>query len=93
METSSDDAEKSKPAPDIFEAAQRQLGKIAARSILVIGDTPYDARAAKKAGMNCIGVFSGGFSSRTLTAAGCSAVYQSRSDLLVNYEPAFLLKQ
>ncbi len=88
-ETSSDDAEESKPEPDIFEAAQSRLGKITAKSILVIGDTPYDAHAAVKAGMRCIGVLSGGFSARSLKSAGCVETYQSASEILVNYEKAF----
>src|SRR5688572_15462470 len=48
-ETSSDDAEKSKPHPDIFDAALEQLDDATPDRVLVVGDTPYDAEAAAKA--------------------------------------------
>ena len=60
-ETSSDDAERSKPHPDIFEAAIEQLGGVAPADVIVIGDTPYDAQAASKAGLRTIGMLCGGF--------------------------------
>ena len=50
-ETSSDDAEKSKPHPDIFQAALGRLGQVSPERVVVIGDTPYDAEAAAKAGL------------------------------------------
>ena len=43
--TSTDDAEKSKPHPDIFQAALKKLGGVPTGTVLVIGDTPYDAEA------------------------------------------------
>ena len=46
--TSSDDAEESKPAPDIFETVLKKLG-IEGHDAVAIGDTPYDAEAAGKA--------------------------------------------
>ena len=48
-ETSSDDAERSKSYPDIFEAALAELVDVARNKVVVIGDTPYDAQAAGKA--------------------------------------------
>jgi HAD superfamily hydrolase (TIGR01549 family) len=88
-ETSSEDAEESKPAPDIFHAALRQLQRIAKDRIIVVGDTPYDAEAAAKAGLRSIGVLCGGFAASTLTRAGCSAVYRSPSNILMNYRAIF----
>ena len=84
-ETSSDDAEESKPEPDIFEAAQRRLTKVSAENILVIGDSPYDAIAARKAGMRPIGVLCGGFPERVLKKAGCVGIFQSPSNLLIDF--------
>ena len=55
VETSSDDAESSKPDPDIFLAAMKRLGDTAANQVIVVGDTPYDAEAAGKAGLRTIG--------------------------------------
>ena len=48
-ETSSDDVERSKPCPDIFEVALKRLGNITSDKVIVVGDTPYDAVAAAKA--------------------------------------------
>ena len=84
--TSSDDAEKSKPYPDIFEAALRQLPGINPADVLVIGDTPYDAEAAAKAGIKTVGLLSGGFPEQNLRRAGCIAIYRDTSDLLANYD-------
>ena len=49
--TTSDDADKSKPHPDIFQAALDRLAGVAATEAIAIGDTPYDAEAAGKAGL------------------------------------------
>jgi len=84
--TSSDDAERSKPFPDIFEAALAKLEPLTATEAVVIGDTPYDAEAARKAQMKCIGVLSGGFSEQALKDAGCIAVYRDVEDLLHRYD-------
>lgn len=84
-ETSSDDAEKSKPHPDIFQAALAKLG-MAPEQAIVVGDTPYDAEAAARAGMRTIGVRCGGWSDAELKQAGCTAVYADPADLLARYE-------
>jgi HAD superfamily hydrolase (TIGR01549 family) len=85
-ETSSDSAEKSKPHPDIFEAALDELGEIPPTRIVVVGDTPYDVQAAAKAGLRTIGMLSGGWSEKDLREAGCIAVYRDPADLLANYQ-------
>ena len=85
-EASADDAEKSKPHPDIFEAALEQLGGVEPADAIVIGDTPYDAEAARKAGVRTIGVLSGGFPEEDLRAAGCVRIYKDAADLLLNYD-------
>ncbi|CAM2159168.1 phosphoglycolate phosphatase (plasmid) [Pararobbsia alpina] len=72
--SSSSDAEKSKPAPDIFQAVLAKL-QLRGADTLAVGDTPYDAQAAIKAGLNCIGVLCGGFTEADLRSAGCLAVY------------------
>ncbi|MBE9048252.1 HAD family hydrolase [Pleurocapsales cyanobacterium LEGE 10410] len=87
--TSTDDVEKSKPEPDIFVSALAKLDGISAEEVMVVGDSPYDAIAAKKANLSTIGVLTGGFSRETLTDAGCVAIYQDPADLLDNY-PGFL---
>jgi HAD superfamily hydrolase (TIGR01509 family) len=84
--TSSDDAERSKPFPDIFEAALAKLAPLTPGEAVVIGDTPYDAEAARKAQMKSIGVLSGGFTEQALRDAGCIAVYRDVEDLLHRYD-------
>jgi len=89
--TSADDAEKSKPEPDIFEAALELLGNPAPETVLVVGDTPYDAEAATKAKLKIVGVLCGGFSEKDLREKDCLEVYQDPSDLLQNYEKVIFL--
>jgi phosphoglycolate phosphatase-like HAD superfamily hydrolase len=88
--TTSDDAERSKPHPDIFEAALRQLPGTAAADAVAVGDTPYDAEAAGKAGIRTIGLLSGGFAEADLLAAGCIEIYHDPADLLARYESSVL---
>ncbi len=84
--TSTDDAQKSKPQPDIFQAALEKLEGIKAEDVIVVGDTPYDAQAANKINLRTIGVLCGGFPEAELREAGCMAVYQDPADLLAHYE-------
>ena len=84
--TSSDDAERSKPYPDIFQAALGRIAPIAPEEAIVVGDTPYDAEAAVRAGLRIVGVLCGGFPERDLREAGCMAIYRDPEDLLRNYE-------
>jgi HAD superfamily hydrolase (TIGR01549 family) len=85
-ETSSGDADRSKPHPDIFEAALDQLPGISLHEVIVVGDTPYDAEAAAKANLRTIGLLCGGWSEGELRRAGCIALYKSPADLLARYE-------
>ena len=85
-ETSSNDAERSKPYPDIFEAALADLGDVAPDKVLVIGDTPYDAQAAGKANLRTIGLMCGGWNEEELRQAGCIAIYRDPADLLSRYD-------
>jgi HAD superfamily hydrolase (TIGR01509 family) len=84
--TSADDADKSKPHPDIFEAALAKLDDVAPEEAIVVGDTPYDAIAARKAGMATIGVLCGGFPEDKLRSEGCIEIYRDPADLLANYD-------
>ena len=86
VSTSSDDADQSKPHPDIFLAAIDKLDGIEKDDMIVIGDTPYDAEAARKAGLRTIGVLCGGFPEADLTEAGCVEIYQDPQDLLDGFD-------
>jgi len=92
VETSADDAEKSKPHPDIFAAALKELGNPPVEEILVVGDTPYDAEAAGKMNLRTIGFLCGGWSEEELRHAGCVAIYRDPADLLARYEESPLTK-
>jgi HAD superfamily hydrolase (TIGR01509 family) len=85
-ETSKDDVEKSKPHPDIFDAALSKLHGVERSEVIVIGDTPWDAIAARRAGMKMIGVLCGGFPAGELRSEGCIAIYRDPADLLRRYE-------
>lgn len=85
-ETSSDDAERSNPHPDIFQAAMARLGNPPAEQVLAVGDTPYDSQATAALSIACIGVLSGGWSREELQEAGCIAVYCGPADLLARFE-------
>jgi phosphoglycolate phosphatase-like HAD superfamily hydrolase len=88
--TSSDDAERSKPFPDIFKAALDKVTGTPSGGAIVVGDTPYDAEAARGAGLACVGVLCGGFTSDSLVSAGCVAVYRDPEDILRNYDASAL---
>jgi HAD superfamily hydrolase (TIGR01549 family) len=83
--TSSDDADESKPAPDIFDAVLKKLG-VAGAEAVAIGDSPYDAQAAGAAGMKSIGFLSGGFAESSLRHAGCRLVYPGPGAMLACFE-------
>ena len=92
-ETSSDDADKSKPHPDIFAAVLERLGDIVPLEALVVGDTPYDAEAAGKLGLRTLGMLSGGFPEAELKRAGCVQIYKDPADLLARYEETLIAKE
>lgn len=81
--TSSDDAEESKPDPDIVQAALKQAKSRPADAVMV-GDTPYDVEAARRAGVRMIAFRSGGWRDEDL--AGAEAVYDGPADLLARLD-------
>ena len=81
--TSSDDADNSKPDPDIIHAALGRLGLPAAR-VLMLGDTPYDIEAGNKAGVGVVAVRCGGWDDAALKAA--VAIYDGPADLLARFD-------
>jgi HAD superfamily hydrolase (TIGR01509 family) len=81
--TTADDAESSKPDPDILQAAIKKIGE-QANTVVMLGDTPYDVQAARRAGIRMVAVRCGGWSDRDLQ--GASAIYDDPSDLLSHFE-------
>jgi len=91
LKTSSDDVEESKPAPDIFELVLKNLNLAGAQAV-AIGDTPYDAIAARKAGVATIGVLCGGFTANSLRRAGCAELYAGPAALFVRFANSCLVR-
>jgi HAD superfamily hydrolase (TIGR01509 family) len=80
--TSSDDAEESKPDGDIVEAALSRAD-VEPHEALMLGDTPYDVEAARRAGVRTVALRSGGWDDAAL--AGSVAIYADTSELLERY--------
>lgn len=68
LRTTASDAKGSKPEPDIIQAALR-LADVDASNAVMVGDTPYDIEAGKRAGVPVIGFRSGGWSDAALGGA------------------------
>ena len=82
---SGDDADRSKPAPDIFSASLKNLGDISPADALTVGDTTFDVEAARKAGLKTIGFLCGGTSESALREVGAVAIYRDPADFLAHY--------
>jgi HAD superfamily hydrolase (TIGR01509 family) len=85
--TSSDDAEDSKPDPDIIHAALERAKASPAEAIM-IGDTPYDIEAARRAGVDTIAFRCGGWKDDALR--GAIAIYDGPWDLLERIDDSLL---
>jgi HAD superfamily hydrolase (TIGR01509 family) len=84
--TAKDDVEHSKPCPDIFEAALGKVKPLGPGEVVVIGDSPWDMKAAAKLGIRAIGVRCGGFAEEELLEVGAAAIYGGPQDLIDRYE-------
>lgn len=91
-QTSASDANRAKPHPDIFEATLKRLG-LKTSECLALGDTPYDAESAGKAGLRTIGVETGGWTREELQAAACVEVYSSVAELLERFDESAIVRE
>ncbi len=80
-QTSADDVDHSKPHPEVFLSAIERFS-IDPRRALAVGDSVWDVRAARAAGIGCIGVESGGFSRHELSEAGARQVYRDVGEMI-----------
>lgn len=85
--TSSSEAKKSKPDPDIVRVAIEKIG-LPAEQVVMLGDTPYDIKAAAKLGVPTIALESGGWSAEELKEA--RAIYADPENLLAKYDDSLL---
>jgi HAD superfamily hydrolase (TIGR01509 family) len=83
---SGDDADSSKPAPDIFAASLKKLGDISPTEAVTVGDTKFDVEAARKADLKTIAFLCGGTAKSVLREAGAIAVYGDPADFLAHYD-------
>jgi len=85
-QTTADDADESKPAPDVFEASLDAL-ELPPTAAIAVGDTRFDVEAAKRIRLATIALLCGrAADEKTLRQAGAIAVYKDPEDLLDHYE-------
>ncbi len=85
--TTASDVESSKPDPDVVHAALKLAG-VPAENAVMIGDTPYDIEAARRAGIRVIAVRTGGWDDASL--AGAAEIYDDPADLLERYDSSLI---
>jgi HAD superfamily hydrolase (TIGR01549 family) len=78
--TSSDDVEKTKPEPDLVNAALEKAGGDG--DAFMVGDSTWDCEAAKRAGVRLFALLTGGFSEQELLDAGAVRVFRDIDTLL-----------
>jgi len=84
--TTADDADDSKPDPDILHAALDKANATSSQAVM-IGDTPYDIEAANRALVRCLAVRCGGWNDESLR--GAAAIYDDPADILSHFDQAF----
>jgi HAD superfamily hydrolase (TIGR01509 family) len=87
--TTSADVEATKPEPDLVRAALDKVDGDQGEAVM-IGDTPWDVRAAAAAGVKTVAVLTGGFSAEELSKAGAVAVYEAVDELRRNLDDTLL---
>jgi HAD superfamily hydrolase (TIGR01549 family) len=76
--TTSGDVERTKPYPDLVNAALERAG---GGPGVMVGDSVWDCKAAENAGVDTIAVLTGGFSDSELLKAGAVIVFASIEEL------------
>lgn len=83
--TTAEDADESKPDPELLEAVLERVG---GTSAVMIGDAVWDVHAAHAAGLPAICLLTGGTSRAELEDAGADAVYDDPCDLMRHLDEA-----
>jgi HAD superfamily hydrolase (TIGR01509 family) len=83
--TSSADVEETKPQPDLVQSALKKAGGEPEDAVMV-GDTPWDIKAAKKVDVGTIAVRTGGFGAEELREAGAIALFESVAELVAKLD-------
>jgi HAD superfamily hydrolase (TIGR01509 family) len=87
QKTTSDDADNSKPDPDIVIAALHKMG-LPTDQVVMLGDTPYDVEAARKAGIPTY-VFRCGGWWQDADFKDAAAIFDGPASLLAKIEDYF----
>ncbi|MEE4544067.1 HAD family hydrolase [Streptomyces sp. V4-01] len=88
--TTADDMDGTKPAPDLVRRALEKAA-VAPGGAVFVGDAVWDSQSARKAGVRCLAVLTGGgFSRQELTDAGAEEVYDTLADLLAAIDDSAL---
>lgn len=83
--TTAEDAEESKPDPELLDRAIERVG---GRRAVMVGDTVWDVESAAARDLPTLGVRAGGIADRVLVAAGARAVYDDPADLAAHLDQA-----
>jgi phosphoglycolate phosphatase-like HAD superfamily hydrolase len=86
--TSSDDAEHTKPDPDILHAALEKIG-LPPLQVAMLGDTPYDIEASRRAGIRVVALRCGGWKDADLAA---DAIYDDPADLATHFDDSLFMQ-
>ena len=81
--TSAGDVDASKPDPDVVRAALARLG-VPPSDAIMVGDTPYDIEAARRADLGAIAFRCGGWADRELEDA--ISIYDGPREMLADYD-------
>lgn len=79
----SGDVDASKPHPEVVQTAVDRADDV---PVLMLGDAPWDAQAAQRAGVRCVGVRTGGFGDGTLREAGMFRVLEDPAEVLAQWD-------
>ncbi|MFE7378939.1 HAD family hydrolase [Streptomyces zhihengii] len=80
---SADDVSEGKPAAEPVERALELVG-VAAEHAVFVGDTVWDMRAGRNAGVRCVGLLCGGIPRADLEDAGADSVFDDPAHLLAS---------
>jgi len=87
--TTSADVEATKPEPDLVNAALDRAGEEHGDAVMV-GDTPWDVRAAGNAQVPTLAVLTGGFAIDELKESGAESVFESVAELCSGLDQTIL---
>jgi HAD superfamily hydrolase (TIGR01509 family) len=93
-QTTADDIDEPKPDPEVFLKAMESCA-IDPKRAIAVGDSVWDIKSARAAGIACIAVESGGYSQHELSEDGALHVYRDVEELFDQFytSPLALLLQ